>query len=230
VIVYAYSKWAEAVVMTLGTSAEQATRVMREIFARFGLVQQVHSDNGPQFTSDEFKQFLKANGIQQTSAPYHPATNGLAERFTRTLRGAVKVVDGIDIHRRLARFLLAHRNPPHATTGSSPAELFLGRPLRSRLDLVKPDSRSVLLQRQQQMSNGGRKERDFVVGDSVLVRNYAGKKGMHWRRGIVLRKLGSRTYSIQLQHGVIWTRHLNQLRRTEGEEEEQAEESQGAVS
>jgi transposase InsO family protein len=43
------------------------------------------SDNGSQFSLDEFATFMKRNGIKHfKSAPYHPATNGLAERFIQT--------------------------------------------------------------------------------------------------------------------------------------------------
>ena len=48
-------------------------------------------DNGSQLVSEEFETFLKMNGIQHlTSAPYHPTTNGLAERFVRTMKEALK--------------------------------------------------------------------------------------------------------------------------------------------
>jgi transposase InsO family protein len=46
-----------------------------------GIPKQIVSDNGPQFTSGEFENFTKQNGIKHyKSAPFHPATNGLVER------------------------------------------------------------------------------------------------------------------------------------------------------
>ena len=55
------------------------------MFATHGLPETVVSDNGTAFTSAEFRTFLKKNGIKQiTFAPYHPATNGLAERAVQT--------------------------------------------------------------------------------------------------------------------------------------------------
>ena len=54
--------------------------LLRTVFARNGLPEQIVSDNGPQFTSSKFENFMKENGITHfRSAPYHPATNGLAE-------------------------------------------------------------------------------------------------------------------------------------------------------
>ncbi len=47
--------------------------VLREVFARSGIRDQLHSDNGPQFVADEFKDFLMQNGVKQTlSAPIAP--------------------------------------------------------------------------------------------------------------------------------------------------------------
>ncbi|XP_039451361.1 uncharacterized protein K02A2.6-like [Culex pipiens pallens] len=61
------------------------------------------SDNGPQFTSSEFRTFLKQNGIQHvTTAPYHPASNGQAERFVDTLKRALKKInEGEDLEETL---------------------------------------------------------------------------------------------------------------------------------
>ena len=62
-----------------------------QIFATHGLPERIVTDNGPQFCSQEFKEFLKVNGIQHAfSAPYHPATNGEAERFVQTFKHSMK--------------------------------------------------------------------------------------------------------------------------------------------
>ena len=111
------------------------------LFARYGVPAQLVSDNGPQLKSDEFEQFLKRNGIKHiTSAPYHPATNGLAERCVESFKNGMKSETEVkSLNIKLARFLLAYRNAPHSTTGEPPSQLFLGRRLRTRLDLLKPD-------------------------------------------------------------------------------------------
>ena len=52
---------------------------LRQIFSTHGLPQVSVSDNGPAFIGEEFKTFMKRNGIKQVySAPYHPASNGQA--------------------------------------------------------------------------------------------------------------------------------------------------------
>ena len=70
VVIDAISKWPEVAVMERTTA----------IFARWGIPTQLVSDNGPQFTSEMFERFTRANNIKHmTTSPYHPATNGLAE-------------------------------------------------------------------------------------------------------------------------------------------------------
>ena len=105
-------------------------------------VKQIISDNGRIFTSEEFQTFVRNNGIiHKTSAPWHPATQGLVERFVQTFKLAVKSAsaDGGSLHQKIGSFLLQYRNAVHATTNEGPTKPFLGRQLRSRLDLIKPN-------------------------------------------------------------------------------------------
>ena len=79
-VVNAHSKWIEVIMMT-STSAEKTITELRKLFASYGLPEQLVTDNGPQFTSGEFDMFMKYNGIKHMfTAPYHPKSNGEAER------------------------------------------------------------------------------------------------------------------------------------------------------
>ena len=54
---------------------------LQQLFATHGLPETIVTDNESAFTSTEFKQYMEANGIAHLcTAPYHPASNGLAER------------------------------------------------------------------------------------------------------------------------------------------------------
>ena len=89
VTVDTHSKWPEVSMMS-STTVSKTLNVLRQMFA-VGLSVQTVSDNGPQFISDDFATFNKMNGIQHIgSAPYHPALNGLAERFVQSLKQALK--------------------------------------------------------------------------------------------------------------------------------------------
>ena len=84
VIVDAYSKWLEVMPVSSANSTQTVT-ALRQVFSTHGIPEVIVSDNGTPFTSFEFKTFTKSNGIcHLTSAPYHPSTNGLAERAVQT--------------------------------------------------------------------------------------------------------------------------------------------------
>ena len=89
VVVDSHSKWPEVSIMNT-TSTAQTITVLREMFARNGLPRELVSDNGLQFTSHEFCQYMTTNGIRHiTTSPYHPASNGAAERFVQTIKRAL---------------------------------------------------------------------------------------------------------------------------------------------
>ena len=82
---------------------------------------------------------MKQNGFRHlTSAPYHPATNGMAERYVQTFKVALQKRSD-DLQRELSRFLFRYRTTPHSTMGISPAQLLMGRPLKTHLDFLRPD-------------------------------------------------------------------------------------------
>jgi len=61
------------------------------MFAAYRLPEQLVTDNGPQFTAEEFAVFLKRNGIKHIKvAPYHPSSNGAVERLVQTFKKAMR--------------------------------------------------------------------------------------------------------------------------------------------
>ncbi|XP_015271459.1 PREDICTED: uncharacterized protein K02A2.6-like, partial [Gekko japonicus] len=139
IVVDAMSKWLEVVHMKSTTSLA-VIHALRRLFATHGLPDVIVSDNGPQFVSEEFRLFLTSNGIRQmTSAPFHPASNGQAERMVRTAKEALGKMDEGDWSQRLGSFLLLQHTTPCSATGRSPAELLMGRRLTTRLNRMHPD-------------------------------------------------------------------------------------------
>nr|XP_031844104.1 uncharacterized protein K02A2.6-like [Nomia melanderi] len=91
-LVDARTKWPEIFHMQT-TTAEKTISAFRQVFARYGLPQQIISDNGPQFTSDAFKTFLRKLGITHIrSAVKHPASNGAAENLVKTFKRRLKIM------------------------------------------------------------------------------------------------------------------------------------------
>ena len=141
----------------------------------------VVTDNGSNFASKEFEDFLKQNGIRHIrTAPYHPASNGLAER------DEMRKMSGGSVETRVSRFLARYRITPQTSTGVSPAELLLGRKPRSRLDLVYPEIGNKVRQSQafqKQAHDWHTKERTMQEGEAVYASNF--RRGPRWLPGIL---------------------------------------------
>ena len=132
----AHSKWPEVYIMN-STTTTKTLEVLRQIFSAYGLPEQLVTDNGPQFTSEEFSVFVKCNGIKHIrTVPYHPSSNGLAERSVQSLKTTKH--SGQSWSSRVSSFLLSYRSVPHATTGVAPCTLFLHRRVRIRFDQLRP--------------------------------------------------------------------------------------------
>ena len=75
-------------VSRLNTTFAKATiRALKEIFSRFGIPEELCTDNGPQFTSWEFQAFAKEWGFKHTtSSPRYPLANGKAEHAVKLVK------------------------------------------------------------------------------------------------------------------------------------------------
>ena len=90
IVVDAYSKWPDIFEMRSTTSTATIS-TLRTLFVRQGIPVEIVSDNGPQFRSEEFRQFMESNHIYHiTSFQFHPRTNGQAEKFVNSFKKAIK--------------------------------------------------------------------------------------------------------------------------------------------
>eukprot|EP00731_Ephydatia_muelleri_P026680 Em0018g780a len=215
----AHSKWPEVYEMT-STTAQKTVDILRHIFAAYGLPEQLVSDNGPQFVAKEFEDFMLKNGIRHIrSAPYHPATNGLVERFVQSFKRAMETGknSGQTLQHRLSSFLLAYRSSPHSVTNVSPCSLFLQRELRTKLDLLRQTTEQIVRKKQEEQKEGHDKntrERVFEQNDIVWASNFG--VGERWVKGKIKQSSGPSLYLVELADGREWRRHIDHLRRAEG--------------
>lgn len=85
-IVDAYSKFLEIYLMKK-TDACQVKEKLNQFFTVYGLPETIVTDNGPPFSSFEFAKFCKSHGIKlMHSPPYHPQSNGMAERSVQIVK------------------------------------------------------------------------------------------------------------------------------------------------
>lgn len=212
IAVDAFSKWIEEFPVKT-PSASATVECLRRMFAIQGLPDVVVSDNGPAFVSEEFKAFLRRNGVRQVLVPpYHPASNGAAERAVQTIKQKLKKAGSGDLHTQIARLLLSYRTTPHEVTGCSPAELLMGRKLKTALNLLRPDLRTAVNLKQLQQnvrSNETPRLVDIQPGMPVYTRNF--RPGPSWVPATVESDQGFAS-SLRLPDGRVWTRHHNHIR------------------
>lgn len=179
IVVDSYTKWLEVFRMSQITSQVTVTRLKR-LFASYRLPEQIVTDNATTFTSEVFQTFVGQNGIlHTTSAPGHPATNGLAERYVQTFRSGMKKLANttMNVDDKLSLFLLQYRTTPNCPMEQSPADLFLHRHLRKRLDFHKPSTKATVRRKQYQQKDChdiSATDRSFNVDNPVYLRSSVG--------------------------------------------------------
>ena len=122
-----FSRYPEIARLT-STTSQGIILALKKIFSRHGIPERVRSDNGPQYSSLEFAEFAKSYGFHHiTSSPRFPQSNGQAERSIQTLKNLLYKTEDPFMS------LLVYRSTPMSWCGLSPAELSMGRKLRSNL-------------------------------------------------------------------------------------------------
>ena len=181
----AYSRYPD-VFITTSPTANFTKFAFRKFFSKEGVPQVIVSDNGTHFTGEVLQSWLESIGCRSVfTAPRHPCSNGLAERFVRTLKTAISANSPTtleELHHCVDVFLLNYRNAVHPTTGRTPAMLFKGRNLRTAVNL---DSTDVIFYR----GNGSRP-----------------------CTGLLMRKIGNRMFHVMdREDGSMHRRHIDQI-------------------
>ena len=115
-------------------TTEAVTAALNNIFRKFGLPEKIISDNGPCFSSNDFRCFCDQLDIGHvTSSPHYHQSNGRAERAVATIEQILKKsASNIDITKALTTYL----DTPVSDTLPSPAELFYNRRINTRLSMA----------------------------------------------------------------------------------------------
>jgi hypothetical protein len=200
------SRWIEIRQLRALTS-NAVVSAIKDIFSIHGIPDLVISDNGPQFSSQEFRTFAQNYEFHHTtSSPRYPQSNGEAERAVQTVKKLLKKSPDPQLA------LLQYRATPLAN-GFSPAEILMGRKLQTKLPLLplslKPETpdfcalstrESLLKERQQQNFNrrhAAKEQAPFNCGDPVFIRDLQ-------RSGTVINKHHNpRSYIVETDKGQI---------------------------
>ncbi len=116
VIIDAHSKWID-IHSTNSATSSTTTEKLQVSFASQGLPECVVTDNGTNCCSEEFETFLEQNCILHIKTyPYHPASNGLAEKAVQIFKNAITKQTVGSLESNITKFLLRYRVTPQTTT------------------------------------------------------------------------------------------------------------------
>jgi hypothetical protein len=214
VLTDAYSKY-PCIHVTQSTSSSTTIDLLEQDFAHFGYPHTLVTDNATTFTSEEFQDWCQERGITHLSgAPYHPATNGAAERLVGTFKQSLRK-STLPPKKALQEFLMQYRRTP-TSTGYSPSELLNGRQIRTPIDTLLPSPTHIAQKRQCEGTTQSKAViKKYRVGDAVYAIYYGPRKDRdpRWIPATVVKCRGSRTYEVKVHpKGPIWRRHWEQLR------------------
>lgn len=193
ILVDAFSGWMEVWIMNSTTSAAVISK-LRTCFAQFGLPRLCVSDNGPPFMSQELISFFSGNGVMiKHSPPYHPKSNGYAERGVGVCKSML-IREGLDNRlptgqAQLDNVLLNYRSTPRSN-GTIPYEIVFRQSPNTRLSLLRP-------------SNLNKTPKaiyvpEFHPGQEVLVNSAGLNEPLNWVKGEVVQKESPTTYWVMV--------------------------------
>ncbi|CAI2737207.1 unnamed protein product, partial [Dicrocoelium dendriticum] len=163
------------------TATNAAVSELRQTFSRFGCPETIVTDNGTQFTSATFTEFCRKCAVQYVrSPPFHPQSNGQAERFVNRLKRALYKSKGEGRTEEVVdQFLFLHRSTPdpQAPDRVSPAQAMMNRKLRVPFVAIRPCLEPSVGERNCRIEKDfnrrhGAKKRSFTLGQILLVRDY----------------------------------------------------------
>lgn len=217
--------------MVPSTNFENVRKKLLGFFAIFGLPNEIVTDNGPPFQSHAFSKFCSDHGIKCTkSPPYHPQSNGSAERNVQTVKKVFKkfVVEAneksLSLDDMINKFLFYQRNSPRSSDSKIPSQLIFSFQPKILLDLLKNkntkviDKVNVIKDCQPGDSNGKTNEVDkvnenipkFAIGDRVMYRNHF-KQFVRWIPALIHKIISPLTYLININGNIRYV-HENQIK------------------
>ncbi|XP_050502926.1 uncharacterized protein K02A2.6-like [Diabrotica virgifera virgifera] len=208
------SKWIDVHVMVRGTNVTNTIEKLKLTFSIMGLPDIIVSDNGPPFNSNCFLKFCEINGIKVVkSPPYHPQSNGTAERHVQTVKVAFKKFllekSTLTVEQRLVNFLFTYRNTPCANTGVSPNEYIFKVKPKAVIDLIKPKKGNYCSYNK---ALDFKQIECFLVGEKVLVGRLGPYITDKWQEGSIIKRVSPVTYLVQVNDRVLY-KHVNSIRK-----------------
>lgn len=128
-----FTKWPEAKAIKNANAIEVAEFIFEDIICRHGCPKKILTDRGSHFNNEMIKEITKKFNIRHNfSTPYHPQTNGLVERFNKTLcESLAKLEKEAEWDKNIAPVLFAYRNKKQESSKLKPFYVVYGREVKT---------------------------------------------------------------------------------------------------
>ena len=209
------------------TTSASVIKKLKNHFSRYGSPEVLISDNGPQYSSDEFSRFaMNWDFEHRPSSPGNSQANGKAESAVKIAKNIIKkaIKSGQDVFMAI----LDYRNTPTQGMETSPTQRSLGRRTRTLLPtsekLLRPSgmdcsaTKSAIKRGQErQKKYFDSRCKDLVaLQEGDLVRMKPLVKGKHeWAKGYVAKRLDQRSYEVETEHGTLRRNRVHLKRSNE---------------
>lgn len=228
VVVDSHTKWVEVEHMRYGTDHNKVIKIFHSIFARYGLPDVLVTDGGPPFNSGIFTSFFEKQGIKvMKSPPYHPKSNGQAERIVRLVKNVFKkfLIDPdirkLDTDEQISLFIMNYRNTCLGEDNKFPSERLLSYKPKVLVDLLNPkhNFRKNLTKSDDDQQNLGCKSSDTTSknfsslekGDLIYYKNINKSDARNWLPAKFLKHISSNILQVSLGSKVVLA-HKRQLK------------------
>ncbi|XP_055529901.1 uncharacterized protein K02A2.6-like [Wyeomyia smithii] len=218
-IVDSHTKWLEVEQMKGKTEAWDVIKVFVKLFARFGFPEVIVTDGGPPFSARKFITFLEGHDIQVLkSPPYHPESNGQAERMVRLIKNVLKnflldpEIRGLETDLQLPYFLFNYRNTCVDAEGNFPSEKLFSFEPRTLLDLINPKiTPKKQLTKEHESDSNTTYKKENKTDVYTQLKNGDEKRIRKWLPATFLRHLSDTVLQISLG-GRIISAHRRQIK------------------
>ena len=241
-----FSNWPEIHRIKPGSSESGALglqALLRGYFATFGVVEEISSDGGPEFTAYSTQEFLRKWGVRhRLSSAYNARSNGRAEVCVKSMKRLIQnnvSHNGNTLTDAFTIAVLQYRNCPDPDNGLSPAEIVFGRTLKDALPRppqrqifddtrVRPIWRSLWRERERTLRTRFARQLESLQlktkpllplpeGDACRIQNQWGRFPLRWdKTGVVLQCRGNDQYLIKVDGSRRLTlRNRKYLRKVE---------------
>ena len=128
---------------TMSLKAKDVIPILDKMLSEFGTPEEIRTDNGAPFNSQDFQNFMIEMGINHRKiTPLHPQANGEVEKFMSSIAKVIKTskIEDSCYKQAIYKFLRNYRSCPYPSTRKSPYDCIFKNEIKTKLPTLKSTS------------------------------------------------------------------------------------------